>query len=170
MSKALKKHLKERPSEEELEALFQSMQRDGPRGCAVVASAMVEDVLNGAILDRCVSLNKDEHSRLFEASGPLSTFSSKIAIAYAFGIIGPKTRHDLNLLREIRNAFAHAMRSITFDTKEVVDMLKNFNALKEPHNASIKNQLKFVIATRMVMLQLVCKMHPNTPNLYDSLD
>jgi Mannitol repressor len=170
VSKALKKHLKQRPSEPELEALFQSMQMDGPRGCAVVASAMVEDVLDGAILYRCVNLSKDERSRLFDASGPLSTFSSKIAIAYAFGIIGPKTRHDLNLLREIRNAFAHAMRTITFDTQEVADMLKTFNALKEPHNPSLKNQMKFVIATRMVMLQLVCKIQPDTPGLYESLD
>jgi DNA-binding MltR family transcriptional regulator len=50
---------------------------------------------------------------------PLGTFSSRIKIAYALGIIGGKSRHDLDIVGNIRNAFAHGMRDLAFDTKEI---------------------------------------------------
>jgi hypothetical protein len=41
-------------------------------------------------------------------------------MAFVLGLIGPETRKDLDYVREIRNAFAHAKNIISFDTPEVV--------------------------------------------------
>jgi len=40
-------------------------------------------------------------------------------MAFALGIIGEKSRLDLNHIRHIRNAFSHTRRNFTFETNEV---------------------------------------------------
>jgi hypothetical protein len=67
-------------------------------------------------------LSADEFRDLFEERGPLSDFASKIQVGYAMGLFGPKTKQDLGLIREIRNAFAHSLALISFDTKEIADV------------------------------------------------
>jgi hypothetical protein len=52
----------------------------------------------------------DEHKNLdevFAESGPLGTFYSRIEMAAALGLISSDERHDLNLIRKIRNQMAH---------------------------------------------------------------
>ena len=65
MVKKLKQLSRKRPTTEELDALTRELETDGPRGVAVLASTLVEDVLAGALLDRMVELTKDEHEHLF---------------------------------------------------------------------------------------------------------
>jgi DNA-binding MltR family transcriptional regulator len=52
----------------------------------------------------------DDHTRLremFGEGGSLGTFSSRIEMAAALGLISNTERHDLNLIRQIRNDMAH---------------------------------------------------------------
>ncbi len=51
---------------------------------------------------------------LFSNRGPFADFSARIGTSHAFGIIGPQTHHDLNLIRRIRNEFAHTLKSLDF--------------------------------------------------------
>jgi DNA-binding MltR family transcriptional regulator len=51
--------------------------------------------------------------------GPLSSFSQRIAIAYAFGLIPKQRYRDFELIRKIRNHFAHHPMDTTFATAEV---------------------------------------------------
>jgi hypothetical protein len=60
---------------------------------------------------------------LTNEKGPLSTFNSKIIAAYAFGLIDETTRKNLNIIRTIRNAFAHSKRLIDFDDQAVLEAL-----------------------------------------------
>jgi DNA-binding MltR family transcriptional regulator len=48
-------------------------------------------------------------------NGPLGSFYSRIAMGYALGIHDNNMRNDLNIVRNIRNAFAHSRKSIQFD-------------------------------------------------------
>lgn len=72
----------------------------------------------------------------------LGTFSSKIIIAYAMKIIGPITHSDLNLIKELRNQFAHSRRPFDFRTPQVEAVCNN---LKVPHlpdsNDSFKSRI-----------------------------
>lgn len=49
----------------------------------------------------------------------MSSFSPKIYLAYAMNIIDDSVLHDLNIIRRVRNAFAHAPKPISFSTNEV---------------------------------------------------
>ena len=81
-----------------------------------------------------VELNDSEAASLFEPDRPLGTFSSRIQLARALGIFGPKTSHDLNKIREIRNAFAHGLRKMDFDTPEIKQLMTTLHCVKDIEN------------------------------------
>jgi DNA-binding MltR family transcriptional regulator len=56
---------------------------------------------------------------LFDASGSLGTFSAKIDLAYSLGIYGEKTYRELNMIRKIRNEFAHILGPLNFNSPDV---------------------------------------------------
>lgn len=62
----------------------------------------LEHVLKGFLPDN----EKDVH-KLFEFNQPLGSFSNKITMAFCLGIIDRLIRRDLDLIRKIRNKFAH---------------------------------------------------------------
>ena len=45
---------------------------------------------------------------VFSGHGPLATFSAKISVCTALGLVLGDVRHDLGILRNIRNDFAHS--------------------------------------------------------------
>jgi hypothetical protein len=53
-------------------------------------------------------------------TGALNTFSSKIEMSYAMGLIGPETRGVLEIVRKVRNFFAHYASQGGFDILEVL--------------------------------------------------
>jgi DNA-binding MltR family transcriptional regulator len=68
---------------------------------------------------RFVDLTDDEEKRLFnsEFRGPLSEFSARIKVGFAMYLFGRETRDDLEIIRRIRNLFAHQSTVLTFATE-----------------------------------------------------
>ena len=87
-----------------------------------MASAFVEDALRWSMESYLVAgLSDDDLRELFESEGaPLASFHDKIMVGYAIGMYGPAAKADLLAVKRIRNAFAHAPRSIDFTTSEIV--------------------------------------------------
>ena len=60
---------------------------------------------------------------LFKERGPLAAFAARLDAAHAFGLITDSERRDLDLIRQIRNAFAHvslgSLADISFDQPAV---------------------------------------------------
>jgi DNA-binding MltR family transcriptional regulator len=85
---------------------------------AVVLASRVEDWLAATIKTKMRDdLSSKLVERLFKGYGPLSSFSGKIDMAYAFSIFGVETYNDLRAIKDIRNRFAHS--------KEVIDFLSD---------------------------------------------
>jgi hypothetical protein len=53
------------------------------------------------------------------------TVSAKILMAYALGVFGRKTEHDLRLIRELRNGFAHVRKALGFSVPEIAAVCSN---------------------------------------------
>ncbi|HWA90567.1 MAG TPA: hypothetical protein VG889_11055 [Rhizomicrobium sp.] len=97
------------------------------RGCALILSAVIERRLESVI--RSIlreDLSNTEKIELFSHEGAMGSFSSKIQIGYALGIYGKKTKHDLTLIRHLRNAFAHTRKPLRFEMKVVRDVCEIF--------------------------------------------
>ncbi|UTR09432.1 hypothetical protein MM300_16230 [Evansella sp. LMS18] len=95
------------------------------RAAAIVAASYLEEQLKLVILGHfknVTSLSANDKNNLTSGNGPLSTFSSRISIAYLLELINKEQYDDLNLIRKIRNDFAHQLNAVTFDS---VDQIKN---------------------------------------------
>jgi DNA-binding MltR family transcriptional regulator len=90
------------------------------RGCALMAAAYLDDELGEMIRANLVQ-NKKVLTAVFENNGPASTFSARIDLAYLCGLLSSDARHDLHLLRKIRNDFAHNPVKIGFSDSPICD-------------------------------------------------
>ncbi len=159
MTSALKKLTKKRPTIEQINTAMDELSNEGTRGAIIVASALIEDILRGAILVCMVSLNQEEQDLLFNGTAPLSSFSAKIRLAYALGIVGPETRSDLDRLRELRNACAHAQVPVTFETDEIKTAINNFKWLDQVSNREkLSTHDLFVATARILMIHLTTRL------------
>lgn len=110
------------------------------RATALVLGAVLEQGLELAILSHCVlgwSTTKgpeadEEQKKLFGGGGDgAMTFSHKIQLAYALGVYGPKSKSDVDMMRHIRNFFAHERTHLTFDDPEVSGLCNQLNWIDE---------------------------------------
>jgi hypothetical protein len=113
-------------------AVWKEMEDAAPRAAAIMAGAFVEDALRWSIGGFFADgLTNKELCKVFEGDGaPLGSFHGKILIGYALGLYGPTARRDLVAIKQIRNAFAHAPRAITFETPQIVSACKNLGYLQ----------------------------------------
>jgi hypothetical protein len=108
------------PTANELEDIITKIDEAEPRAAALVLSSLVDGLLEIAIDLNFIALGKDKHVAIFrDRAAPLSSFSAKIIIAHAMGIIDSEFASQLDKLRTIRNAFAHAVKQIDFDNEAV---------------------------------------------------
>ena len=112
------------PTLEELEALTHYLGKDElhPITAAILGAVLVEHELENQ-LRRRLKCSDDAWSELLSDIGPLRTFHSKIAMGRALRMYNDDVRFDLNIVRNVRNQFAHSKKLISFDntliTKEV---------------------------------------------------
>lgn len=122
---ALRKYIGTGPSRDEIEVIFNQLcSEHNDRTLAIFGASMVERSIELSLWTKFRYLNLEERRRLFGPEAPLSSFSSKIKIAYAMELCDRNISKELNLIREIRNAFAHSSKLLNFETKEVVDLCK----------------------------------------------
>lgn len=65
------------------------------------------------------------------ANGPLSNFSSKISICYAFGLIEKDVYDDLNKIRKLRNFLSHSSGVVDFNSKEISSRIENIKVCED---------------------------------------
>jgi len=123
ISASLKSLTKRRLSRSETLDVLAKFNKFDDRTCAIIAVALLEHRLERALIRSMYPLSSGARDRLLFGSGPLATFSAKIRVARAFGIIGPKVAHDFERLNEIRNVFAHTAHPITFRDRRIRNRL-----------------------------------------------
>jgi hypothetical protein len=91
---------------------------------AILGAAFPEIELENAIRRRLQRNDDDTWNSLTDEGGPLGTFSSKILIGYALKLYGEDMRKNLNIIRKIRNVFAHTKRHVDFDNDLILAELR----------------------------------------------
>jgi hypothetical protein len=90
------------------------------RGAAILLATHLEDALQLAVTTR-LKINPKYLNEVLGFDRPLGSFTNKIRMAYAIGLITQFTRTNLDIIRSVRNAFAHSVIPISFDTTEVLN-------------------------------------------------
>jgi hypothetical protein len=94
----------------------------------LVSAAALNAALEWLLLGRMRNLSDKEYQRIF--GRPLSDLAPKIDIAYAFELIGADLYHDLQVIKDIRNRFAHPDGPTNFRTRKIADLVRRFKSLK----------------------------------------
>jgi hypothetical protein len=122
-------------TQKQVAAILEELKSQTDRGTAIIAAAVLDDVLNQLLTARLIKLGSDRHDSLFSrTNAPLSSFSSKIEMCFALGVLSNEARLALHLIRDVRNEFAHRIEQIKFDHPAVATMIQTrvLSALKKP--------------------------------------
>lgn len=113
----------------------------------VMATALIDQSLQFALTVGFYrgAVSKTLMAKVFEGNGPLSTFSSKIDLSYIQGLTSKSQHHDLQVLRRIRNEFAHSTKSMRLADFPACDNLKVTAALDVQREHS--RQTKFLLSS-----------------------
>jgi DNA-binding MltR family transcriptional regulator len=126
---------------------------------ALTITSAVEQALELAISTHFV-LDDEGCQRMFDdnSNGPLSTFAAKIRTAFALGIYRKGVREELDMIRYIRNAFAHAKEKLDFSTQEIIEgcmALRTPEKYSSPYvNEPKTPKVRFMISARILYTYL----------------
>ena len=147
--------LEQVPSPEEYQVAWENVRKDGSRGSVILAGTLVEDSLRALLISRMApGVEKDGPKDLFGPMKPLSSFSAKIRMGFALGLYGERTFHDLELLRELRNLFAHGKVAIDFNTPGVTWAINQFHCHKRGETDPRK---RFYSVTTLLLSHLILR-------------
>lgn len=120
---ALRAYYRDKTKARDPDALLADLEKESDRALVVILGAVIEDTLTLKLAQKMRPFEgkkgRNDFERMFANNGPLSTFSGKIAMAYALELIDPQTRDELDDIREMRNACAHSFFPISFDLPEM---------------------------------------------------
>lgn len=149
------------------------------RGCALMGAAYL-DMQLGVLLKAYFVDDDKLIKHLLSDSGVLGTFSLRIDLAYALGLIAKSVERDLHLLRKIRNDFAHISSKISFNTESIASRCREFQSDGLPPEAdgrrkcirSIMGIASHIHSTLLSTQHVLVKTDPDyalTKKIYDEM-
>lgn len=141
--------------------MIDSFHKESDRGAAVLVGGFVENYL-GVYL-RSIVVDAKVADALFQAVGPLSSFSQRIAVARAFGFISKDDYDNLNLIRKIRNHFAHHPLEASFSHSPVAQLATQLSCQEtksesRSKSAAERNKLAYLFSCAQVCGRLHIRM------------
>ncbi len=106
--------------------MFKQLATESDRACALVLCAWLDDGLSEFIKMRLVD-NPPVVRDFFGVNRPLGTFSSRITLAYLARHFSPLVYENLEILRGIRNDFAHSRGTLLFSSPAIADRCKKLH-------------------------------------------
>ncbi len=103
---------------EDLAKFMQELDRETDRGLPLVGAALMEDRL-GETLRSFFCEGRAASKLLDEANSPLGTFASRLQACYSLGLIDDHEYAEIDLIRKVRNEFAHSKHGLSFQTERV---------------------------------------------------
>jgi len=166
----------QKPYKEQIKELskpfWDALAKESDRAIAIIAACLLDNLLEKLIR---TSYIKDPQVRyLFKNDRILQTFFSKINIAYFSGLIPKFVYHDLKLICEIRNKFAHSITAnLTFTESSIVQRINSFELRPKTLDKVAAPKIKFIIVVQQIVTLLGYWEHflskAKLPNLVELL-
>ncbi|MET4806640.1 hypothetical protein [Limibacillus sp. MBR-115] len=114
-----KEFRKKNPHLEPFWPYLELLNKESDRGRVLISTGFLEQQLKDVLL--AYMLEASQATDLVDGhNAPLGTFSSRITACYVLGLITEDEHHDLNLIRKIRNDFAHDIHT-SFEKPDIAD-------------------------------------------------
>ena len=104
-----------------MDTFRREFRKESDRASVILAGAMIEKSLEMMIRAKLIpSLSKKDE--LFDTPyAPLRNLKAMIELGYRIGLISSNLYRDLNIIRDIRNDFAHDIEGCSFENSSVKD-------------------------------------------------
>jgi hypothetical protein len=193
----LKKLMREVPEGETLLRilidLMDDPEKEDPakdRNAAITGAAFMEHALRKAISTHLITDPIDpQHDYLFESDdAPFKNFSARIKLARALGIINKTDYDQIEIIRNIRNVFAHTINTVTFSTPQIAayfddfaidlgsDPTKYWSALIAPYSSRLAGAVLQNAASRFRFVCVIFKYYrrlsiyvPHLPSIDEAI-
>lgn len=156
----MERQVSDDPFYELLRTFLTTSNGETDRGRALVAASLIEEMLEEIL--RAFLLEGVATKNLFDSSNaPLSTLSAKTSASRALGLISTEEFRDIELVRKIRNEFAHSVLC-SFDNQNVRDWAKRLSVgmsilddLEEGHESRVGDpKARFGMVTMSIVSSL----------------
>jgi mannitol operon repressor len=139
----------------EIKACLDAMSKESARGLVLTAVAMIEDLLGQSI--RSFLVGGKATDKLME--GSLSSLSARLLAASALGLVSEIEYRDCEIMRKIRNEFAHSVH-VSFDDTKIRDLCTNLKLCASDYlEARESARKRYIMAAITLILNLT-----NRPN------
>ncbi len=148
-----------------LREFLDASRSESDRGRALIAASLIEEMLEEII--RAFLLKERSVERLFTgANPPLSTLSAKASTCRAMALISIVEFRDIEVVRKIRNAFAHNVLC-SFDDQQISDRANSLtvgmsilDSLEDGNAARVSDaRQRFGMATTSLVGNLYNRSH-----------
>lgn len=118
----------------EFRAFVNDLRGESDRAAVILGAAKL-DLLLFQLLGRVLKPSTGRTDDLLEGDSPLGTFSARAMIAYRLGLISDEVYRAINLIRRIRNSFAHELSGVSLSSGSHCDRVKELIAPMHEHPA-----------------------------------
>ncbi|OHV08703.1 hypothetical protein [Kushneria phosphatilytica] len=111
---------------DELNSLFESLYEHDDRGLVLTIAAFAEDTLELLLL-AYLREPKQAKELVNGFNAPLGTFSARVKAAYVLGLVQKDGYKTLEILRKVRNRFAHNWDGVSLDRQDIESLINQFS-------------------------------------------
>ena len=112
-------------------AFFLSLEKESDRVLAVISFFYIESQMTDLMVKGFNADIPGDSQSLVETGGPLDSASSRMKVCAALYWISKKVYHDLDLLRKIRNEFAHNPDAVDLTHKKINGYISSMEKVEE---------------------------------------
>lgn len=137
---------------------LEDFNQETDRGAALAAAAMIDDQL-GKTIEAFLIPNKGGKALLDGFNAPLGSFAARIAAAFGMGLISEREYRECELIRKVRNEFAHQIK-VSFGTEKVVSLCAQLTMAAKPYaDVTVGTRGQFTTAAVSLILNLTNRPH-----------
>ena len=144
----------QKPYKDQLEELskpfWDALGKESDRAIGIIAACLLDNLLEKLI--RAAYIKDPQVKFLFKDDHILQSFFSKINIAYFSGLIPKLVYHDLKLICEIRNRFAHAITTnLNFSDSGIAQRINCCELRPKTLDDVFAPKTKFIIVVQQIV-------------------
>lgn len=102
---------------------IKDLQKETDRGASLIGAAFIDNVLE-SMFRAYFADDRKIVDELLNSNDLIGNLAVKGKLAYCLGLIGKENYEDINVIRKIRNEFAHLDKPVSFDMPEVKELCK----------------------------------------------
>jgi mannitol operon repressor len=134
-------------------------QKETDRGAALVGAALIDTRLESLLRSHLLQ-SKATEELLEGGNAPLGTFSSRIRMSYALGLITELEFKECEIIRRVRNDFAHGVHGLTFQDQKLSALCNNLKA-NTPDGKRFDGNPRQLFINSVVLLSLALWYRPD---------